>query len=179
VSASASAGAPRTWTPKDILFMGVSSFGGLGLVPAAPRTFGTLGGVWIAWRLAGSQNFLLYTLLIALGVYVLGRLVQPWVEARAGADPGFFVLDEVVGYLVTIAWAGGPTPLALLAAFVVFRYFDIVKPPPAGRLERLRGGDGFLLDDLVAGLYGLGTMTLLRLVFLEPASWDASLVPLR
>lgn len=159
--------------------MAVASCGGLGLVPAAPRTFGTLGGVLIAWVLAGSVNFLLYTLLVALGVYVIGRVVEPWALARAGEDPGFFVLDEVVGYLVTIAWAGGPTPLALLAAFVVFRYFDTVKPPPAGRLGRIRGGDGLLLDDLVAGFYGLATMALLRLLFLEPASWDASLVPLR
>ncbi|QDV09722.1 Phosphatidylglycerophosphatase A [Planctomycetes bacterium Poly30] len=179
MNSSASAGAPRTWTPKDILFLGVASFGGLGLVPAAPRTFGTLGGVLIAWLLAGSRNFLLYTLLLALGLYVVGRIVQPWVEARAGADPGFFVLDEVVGYLVTIAWAGGPTLLALLAAFVVFRYFDTVKLPPARHFERFRGGDGLLLDDLVAGVYGLFTMAVLRLVFLEPASWDASLAPLR
>lgn len=159
--------------------MAASSALGLGLAPMAPRTFGTLGGVAIAWGLSGSSNFLLYALLAALGLYVLGRIVEPWVEARAGADPDFFVLDEVVGYLVAIAWTGGPTPLALLAAFVLFRFFDIIKPPPAQRLERVRGGDGLLLDDLVAGAYALAAMVFLRLVFLEPASWDISLAPVR
>ncbi|MEM9803501.1 MAG: phosphatidylglycerophosphatase A, partial [Planctomycetota bacterium] len=84
------------------------------------------------------------------------------------------VVDEVVGYLVTIAWTSGPSPLALFVAFVVFRFFDIVKPPPVRRFERLPGGDGILLDDVVAGLYGLLTMAVLRLTLLEPSAWSVS-----
>ena len=61
-----------------------------------------------------------------------------WSERyAAGKDPGFFVLDEVIGYLVTLLWTRGPSPLALAAAFFVFRFFDVVKPPPARRCERI------------------------------------------
>lgn len=159
--------------------MGVATFGGLGLAPFAPGTFGTLGGVVIAWLLAGSANFLLWTLLTAVGLYILGRLVAPWAEERYGKDPGLYVIDEVVGYLVTIAWTGGPTFLTLVAAFIAFRFFDILKPPPVKRFERIPGGDGILLDDVVAGIYGLLVMVFLRLVLLEPSSWNISLAPLQ
>lgn len=171
--------APTEWTPKNIFSMGVCTFGGLGLSPFAPGTFGTLGGVLIAWLLAGSSNFLLWILLTAVALYVLGRIVAPFAEGRSGKDPGYYVIDEVIGYLVTIAWTGGPTLLTLLAAFIAFRFFDILKPPPVKWFERIPGGDGILLDDVVAGVYGLLVMVLLRLAFLEPSSWDVSLAPLR
>ena len=64
-------------------------------------------------------------------------------------------------------------------SFVAFRFFDILKPPPVKWFERIPGGDGILLDDVVAGIYGLIVMALLRLAFLEPSSWDVSLAPLR
>jgi len=163
------AGTP--WTPKAVACMGVSSFGGLGLAPVAPGTFGTLGGVLVAWLLCGTPNFLVSALVAALALYVLGRAVAPWAEAHAGKDPGFFVIDEVIGYLVTVAWVGAPTPLALFVAFVVFRFFDIAKPPPVKRFERIPGGDGILLDDVVAGVYGLAVMALLRTFLLEPEAW--------
>ncbi|MEM9381462.1 MAG: phosphatidylglycerophosphatase A [Planctomycetota bacterium] len=159
------------WSPGDVAAMAVSSFGGLGLAPVAPGTFGTLGGVLIAWLLAGKADFLVWILLVAVGLYVLGRFVAPWAEARAGKDPGFYVIDEVVGYLVTVAWVGGPSLLALFVAFVVFRFFDILKPPPVRWFERLPGGDGILLDDVVAGVYGLGVMAVLRTTLLEPDAW--------
>jgi phosphatidylglycerophosphatase A len=72
------------------------------------------------------------------------------------------VLDEVIGYLVTVFWLRGPSVLALTLAFFVFRFFDIVKPPPARQLEALGGGDGILLDDVFSGLYGLGVVALAR-----------------
>ena len=96
---------------------------------------------------------------------------MPWAEAHAGKDPGFYVIDEVIGYLITVAWVGGPSPLALVVAFVIFRFFDILKPPPVRWFERIPGGDGILLDDVVAGIYGLGVMAILRLTLLEPAAW--------
>lgn len=162
------------WTPRDVAAMGVCTFGGLGLSPFAPGTVGTLGGVLIAWALAGSDDFLLWVLAVAALLYVVGRFVAPWAEARSGKDPGFYVVDEVIGYLVTVAWVGGPTPLALFTAFVVFRFFDILKPPPVRRAERLPGGDGILLDDVVAGVYGWAVMALLRTTVLEPGNWSVA-----
>lgn len=146
--------------------------GGLGLSPVAPGTVGTLGGVAIAWGLSGTQNYLLWTVLCCVGLYALGRSLGDWAERYAGGkDPGFFVLDEVIGYLVTCAWLRGPSTLGLVVAFLAFRVFDIAKPPPVKRFERLGGGDGILLDDVVAGGYGLLTMIVLRAAFLEPETW--------
>jgi phosphatidylglycerophosphatase A len=71
-------------------------------------------------------------------------------------------LDEVIGYLICVAWVAPPSWFAMGVAFVLFRFFDILKPWPVRWFEQLGGGDGILLDDVAAGLYGLGVMALLR-----------------
>ncbi len=157
----------------DKLKLGFVSFGFLGLSPFAPGTVGTLGGVLLAWLFAPSEQFLVLALVACLVLYAAGRALGEWSETFAGGkDPGFFVVDEVIGYLVTVAWTSGPSLLTLVVAFFVFRFFDIVKPPPARRFERLGGGDGILLDDVIAGLYGLAVMAVLRATLLAPADWS-------
>lgn len=152
----------------DRLRLAFVSFGFLGLSPFAPGTAGTLGGVLLAWLLGLTDAFLLASLVTCAVLYVASRPLGGWAEARAGKkDPGFFVVDEVIGYLVTILWVGAPSPFVLVLGFFVFRFFDVVKPPPARRLEALGGGDGILLDDVVAGLYGFALLALGRLVFPE------------
>jgi phosphatidylglycerophosphatase A len=155
------------------LRLGLVSCGFLGCAPIAPGTFGTLGGVAIAYGLARSEHYLLWMLLAIVVVYLVGRSLGEWSERYAGKkDPGIFVLDEVVGYLVTCLWLHGPNLLALTVAFFLFRFFDITKPPPARRMERLGGGDGILLDDVVAGVYAWAVLALLRLLLpLEPEGW--------
>lgn len=161
----------RTKGPKDWASMLFGTSLGLGMAPVAPGTFGTLGGVAIAWALSGTSDYLVAVLAAAIVLYVIGRLSAAWAERAAGKDPGFFVIDEVIGYLVTIAWTGPPTLLTLVVAFVVFRFFDILKPPPVRTFERIPGGDGILLDDVVAGVYGFVVMAALRVWMLEPADW--------
>lgn len=135
------------------LFLVTSGF--LGCSPWAPGTVGTLGGVAIAWGLSFTDHFLAWNLLACAVVYLVGRSLGDWAERYAGKkDPGIFVLDEVLGYLVTVAWTSGPSYLTLVVGFFVFRFFDIFKPGPARRMERIPGGDGILLDDLVAGIFG-------------------------
>jgi phosphatidylglycerophosphatase A len=148
------------------------SFGFLGLSPFAPGTAGTLGGVALAWLLARTEHYLFFSLLACAVLYAIGRSLGAWSERYAGKkDPGFFVVDEVIGYLVTCLWTSGPSPLALTVAFFLFRFLDVVKPPPARALERLGGGDGILLDDVMAGLYGLAAMAVLRMFVLAPENW--------
>jgi len=148
------------------------SFGFLGLSPVAPGTAGTVGGVALAWLLGRTENYLFWTVVACALLYAGGRALGDWSERYAGGkDPGFFVVDEVIGYLVTCAWTHGPSPLALTVAFFLFRFLDVVKPPPARALERMGGGDGILLDDVMAGFYGLGVMALLRLFVLAPENW--------
>jgi phosphatidylglycerophosphatase A len=147
---------------------------GLGYSPWAPGTVGTLGGVAIAAVLAGSGAFLLWVLLAAAGIYLVARPLGDWAEeSTGGKDPQWFVLDEVIGYLIGIAWFVGPSPLALAVAFVVFRFFDIVKPWPCKWLQSRRGGDGILLDDVAAGVWTLIVMGILRIALFDTATWTA------
>ena len=156
----------------NALKLGIVSFGYLGLSPFAPGTVGTLGGVALAWLLGRTEHYLFWSLLCCAVLYLLGRSLGAWAERyAAGKDPGFFVVDEVIGYLITCLWTSGPSVLALTVAFFLFRFLDVVKPPPARAFERLGGGDGILLDDVMAGLYGLAVMVVLRLLVLAPENW--------
>jgi phosphatidylglycerophosphatase A len=159
----------------DRLKLGFVSFGFLGLSPFAPGTAGTLGGVALAWGLARTEHYLFWSAIVCLALYAVGRSLGEWSERYAGGkDPGFFVVDEVIGYLVTCLWTRGPSVLALAVAFFLFRFLDVVKPQPARALERLGGGDGILLDDVASGLYGLAVMAVLRLFVLTPENWVAA-----
>lgn len=102
-------------------------------------------------------------LLIALAVIVtLIGIPAATLAARAAArkDPGFVVIDEVAGQLISLI----AVPLkwqTFLAGFILFRVFDILKPPPVRQLERLPEGTGIVVDDVAAGLYALAVMQLL------------------
>jgi phosphatidylglycerophosphatase A len=75
-------------------------------------------------------------------------------------DPGPVVIDEVVGMLVSLLFLPGTWPV-MVAAFIAFRVFDIVKPWPAGRLEDVPGGWGVMADDVMAGVYANLTIQIL------------------
>jgi phosphatidylglycerophosphatase A len=77
------------------------------------------------------------------------------------------VIDEVAGMLLTVLLAP-PTPLVLAVGFVLFRIFDVVKVFPADRAERLPGGLGVMLDDVIGGLYGLAVLSVLRSLLAWP-----------
>ncbi len=156
------------------LKLAIVSCGFLGLSPVAPGTFGTLGGVAIAWLLSGTRWFSVWALLACAVLYAVSQPLGSWAEKYAGKkDPGIFVIDEVIGYLLTVWWMQGPSLLALTVAFFVFRFFDIVKPPPARALERVRGGHGILLDDVMAGLWGLVAVMLPARLLLDRLPWTA------
>jgi phosphatidylglycerophosphatase A len=123
----------------------------LGRIPRAPGTLGSLAGLlaFLPFRsLSWTVHLPIVTLLLALGVFAAGRA-----EAALGAkDPPVVVIDEIVGCWVALV-AIPPSLPPLLAAFALFRVFDIWKPFPADRAERLSGGWGIMLDDLVAAAY--------------------------
>ena len=99
----------------NALRLAIVSFGFLGCSPFAPGTVGTLGGVAIALLMRDTRPFLAWVLVVCAFLYVVGRSLGPWSEAYAKKkDPGIFVLDEVIGYLITVAWVTGPSPLTLV-----------------------------------------------------------------
>jgi phosphatidylglycerophosphatase A len=99
---------------------------------------------------------------LLVAVIVLGVWAADEAERLLGGkDPGAIVIDEVAGMMLA-ALLVPPTPSALLAAFVLFRVFDVLKPFPANVSQRLRGGLGVMVDDLVAGFYALALVGLAR-----------------
>jgi phosphatidylglycerophosphatase A len=127
---------------------------GAGLVPLAPGTFGTLLGWALAWGLGGLSPALL------LGAVLLLFLLGVWACGVTGRhlgvpDHGAMVWDEVVAFLLVLAIVPRELPWQL-AAFVLFRLFDIAKPPPIRHFERrYHGGFGVMFDDLIAAAYTL------------------------
>ena len=123
-----------------------------GYLPKAPGTWGSLLGV-VLWFFLADLPLLPYAAVVA-GLFVLGTFSAGAAEKIVDrADPGLVVIDEIVGQLLTLTLAPAH-PLVALAGFVLFRFFDIVKPFPVGWFnDHLHGGLGIMLDDVVAGIY--------------------------
>jgi phosphatidylglycerophosphatase A len=134
---------------------------GAGLMPAAPGTFGTLLAFPLYWLImpqVGATGFLLLALsLFALGVWAC--------EVTGQADHGGMVWDETVAFLLVLYFV----PASLdwqAAAFVLFRLFDIAKPPPIRYYDRtLKNGFGVMFDDLIAAFYTLLVLAAAKTLF--------------
>jgi phosphatidylglycerophosphatase A len=138
----------------------VATVGYAGYFPVAPGTVGSLAGllvyllVW--WSGSPAVEVLLIAVLFASGVWA-GTISERYF---GGIDPGPIVIDEVVGMLITLAFIPvGVT--GAIAGFFLFRLFDVIKPFPAGRLERLHGGLGVMADDAMAAVYANVSLRLL------------------
>jgi phosphatidylglycerophosphatase A len=133
---------------------------GIGRIPFAPGTFGSIPGVLLAlWLhhlglpwLEGAAIVVIF----AVGIWAAGE-AERFFQLT---DPGPVVIDEVLGMLVTLAFMPVNVTGAIVG-FLVFRVFDIVKPFPARNLERLPGGLGIMADDFAAGVWGQIVMRLL------------------
>jgi len=140
-----------------------------GYFPIAPGTVGSAAGLLVYLLAWWSHSTLVEVALIA-GVFAAGT----WAATEAerffgGIDPGPVVIDEVLGMLITLAFM--PVGLATaLAGFLLFRVFDVIKPYPANRLERLHGGFGVMADDAMAAVYA--NLVLRGVVYLLPG-WFA------
>ena len=141
---------------------------GSGLVPWAPGTAGSavaLGLFWLTTRLG--TNWL--PAVVFVGLVLAGFWSAASAARRLGQkDPGAIVIDEFAGQFLALL-ALPPNWQVLAAGFVFFRLFDILKPPPARRLEALPGATGIMADDLVAGLYA--NLLLQVAVRLAPGWW--------
>ena len=136
---------------------------GCGLVPKAPGTAGAVGALIVALPLAFKHGWPpLWFGALALAILWPAIWSATAVSAGMGVkDPQIVVVDEVVGQWLTLAGATRLTPLSFLFALILFRTFDIWKPPPIRRIEKLKAGVGIVLDDAMAGVYGAGILYLL------------------
>ncbi len=136
----------------------IATVGGAGYSPVAPGTCGTAVAVPLAWTLAGLPWWIFVTVVVA--VTLLGIWAADAADAAWGThDSGRIVVDEVAGYLATVAFVDRSDWIVLVTGFVVFRALDIVKPPPIRWIdEKLPGGWGVVLDDVAAGVMGAAIM---------------------
>ena len=145
----------RLQNPRHLLALGL----GAGLAPKAPGTFGTLVGVpvYLALHALGWPTYVaVVAAMFILGVWLCGTTARD----VGVPDHGAIVWDEIVGFLVTMIAVPAQWPW-VVAGFILFRFFDILKPWPIGLLDRkVHGGFGIMLDDLVAGVFALGLLHL-------------------
>lgn len=160
---STSAARPESATPHTGWAWLVGTFFGIGQLPAGPGTWASAATVLLWWMLSRllSNNHLSIAIVITCAVIAIGIPASTLVARESRIkDPGFVVIDEVAGQMIPLIIA----PLHwkyLLASLILFRCFDIVKPPPLRALERLPEGTGIMLDDVGAGLYALLVLTAL------------------
>ena len=166
---------PRTFV--EYLALAIATCG-VGYIPLAPGTWGSLVGIVLYLGvsyvglvlLAGTSRIVLASAIVVIVVVTLfGIWAASKTEKLLGRkDPGKVVVDEVAGQMIALlpvsfvfAW---PLNGWVIVSFILFRFFDIVKPYPARRLEGLHGGLGIMADDLIAGVYAAVITALLLAV---------------
>ena len=172
-----------TRSAKDYLALAIATCG-VGYLPLAPGTWGSLVGIVVYALVRGAamqfffgvdprRNFTLLhvyygVIAVELAAFVVITLVGIWAASRTERlsgkkDPGKVVIDEVAGQfiaLIPVPFLVGTAWWTAILAFILFRFFDIVKPYPARRLESLEAGLGIMADDVVAGVYAATVVAL-------------------
>ena len=135
---------------------------GTGYSPIAPGTMGTLLAIPVFLLLSSIPSPVYEWTIIAfffLACWVSDKAQSYWGKK----DDQRIVIDEIMGFLTAIMWLP-KTALFVTLGFVLFRLFDIVKPPPVRRLEQVRGGYGVVLDDVMAGIYANIVLQVIRII---------------
>ena len=134
---------------------------GVGFSPIAPGTMGTLIAIPIC-LIFSAISFPLHEVTIVtfffLSIWISDKAQIYWGKK----DDPRIVIDEIMGFLITMLWVPR-TALFIGIGFFLFRFFDILKPPPIRRLEKINGGYGVVLDDVLAGIYANIVLQLMRL----------------
>ena len=133
-----------------------------GYFPIASGTVGSLAALIIYLIPGFEQLFVIIPSIVIFMVY--GIYVGTKFEAEYGKDPAQCTIDEVVGMWISLVAL--PKTFTIVAiAFILWRILDIIKPPPARNLERLKGGLGIMIDDVISGIYTLIIMLLVVYLF--------------
>jgi phosphatidylglycerophosphatase A len=155
----------KSASSADYLALAIATCG-VGYLPLMPGTFGSLVGIGLFLLLSQTAVGLIVSIVVVTfaGIWAGSRT-----EELAGRkDPGKVVVDEVAGQLIAtlpLVFFRQWSIAAVMVSFVLFRFFDIVKPYPANRLQDLRGGFGIMFDDLVAGVYAAVLVTIFMKFF--------------
>jgi len=151
----------RELLKRPVCFLGLGL--GSGLAPKAPGTFGTLAAIPIYWLIKDLP--LAIYLAITLVAFIAGIWIcQQSADWLGKDDPSAVVWDEIVGYLITMIAAPSGWQWLLLG-FVLFRFFDILKPWPISWADKsLHGGMGIMVDDVIAGLFAWAAIQIIYII---------------
>jgi phosphatidylglycerophosphatase A len=136
---------------RFLIYVVATTFGA-GFSPIAPGTAGSLIAVLLIYFLSPVPAWILIIALIIL--FFAGVFTGTQLEKEKGHDPSLVVIDEFVGMGISLLFLDKDWRFFLIA-FILFRFFDIVKPPPINLSQKLAGGYGIMIDDVLAGLYAL------------------------
>jgi phosphatidylglycerophosphatase A len=148
----------------------IGTFFGAGLLKPGPGTYGSISAVLLWYAAAhllhpAPAALAIGTTIAAILATLIGIPAATIVANESGReDPGHVVIDEVAGQLIALIAIPVDWQHAALS-LLLFRFFDILKPPPVRQLERLNGGTGIMLDDVGAGIYALAVAQLIHLRF--------------
>lgn len=147
----------------------LATVGYVGYAPVAPGTAGSLVALPIAW-LAYSRFAPATTIVFVFAAFLIAVWAAHQEANQESKDPQHVVIDEVVGQMIALLFVP-LSALAIAAGFVLFRIFDVFKPFPSRQSEKLPGGWGIVMDDVVAGIYA---NLVLRIVIYFSNSFTAS-----
>ena len=143
--------APSLWKP-EILFLSVF---GIGFIPKAPGTWGTVAMLPLLYlfTILETPRFLLIPFIVV--VTVISSFLSEYVQKKNEIhDPSWIVIDEVLGIAVAWLFMDQGQPLHLIPIFILFRFFDILKPFPINYFDKnIKHGAGVIIDDLISGLF--------------------------
>lgn len=134
---------------------------GVGFSPVAPGTLGALWGLPLAWAIHGVGAWY-WQLPIIVAICLLGvPICSAAARSLGGKDPSAVVLDEIASVPIVFLFVANLNAATLIIGFVLHRLFDVTKPSPIGRIERLPAGLGIMADDWMAGVYAGAVLQLL------------------
>ncbi len=139
----------------------IATLGFIGYLPVAPGTWGTA-LAFLLTILLKPDDFILFAIFIP--AFLLGIRTSHNAEKMLGKDSIHIVIDEFCGYLLSVAFIPKSTAY-LLSGFILFRIFDVIKPPPIRQLEKtIPGGAGIMIDDILAAVYSNVCMQLWKVL---------------
>lgn len=147
---------------KRVIYYTLGTGFGLGYSPIAPGTAGSILAALVAFFvIKGNAPYLIIATVV---VFTIGVTASSYIEKeRETKDPSLVVIDEIVGMWISVFFI----PYVwwdFLIAFALFRFFDVMKPFPANNLQKLHGGLGIMIDDVIAGVYALISTHLILLL---------------
>jgi phosphatidylglycerophosphatase A len=133
-----------------------------GYSPVVPGTAGSLAGLAL-YAIPGFEAPIIF-LVATVAAFFIGTYASARMEHCYGDDPSIVVVDEIVGMWISLFFLPKSIVIATLA-FLAFRFYDIVKPPPARQMENIPGGWGIMLDDVFAGIYANVSIRVILFIF--------------